>query len=85
MTKWLVLMVGILVMTAVARAEDVKAPSFCERQLLAKPYAGPVLAQQICERFEMNTVGCAMDMIDMQIESDLFEAIEYCAAPIVRR
>lgn len=87
MTKWLVLMVGILVMTAVARAgnEPSKQNSVCEAALLAKPYTTPMIAGQICERFPQSTVGCAMDMVDMGMESDIYEAIEYCATPIVRR
>lgn len=73
-------MVGVLMMTAVARAES----KSCEEHLFEGRYASGSIAQQICERFPMTTIGCAMDMIDMNMETDIFEAIEYCAYPIVR-
>jgi hypothetical protein len=59
--------------------------SRCVRNLVTGQYADQDRAEQLCEQFSTAVLGCAMDMIDMKMESDLFEAIEYCADPIVRR
>lgn len=59
--------------------------SRCVRNLVTGQYADHDRAEQLCEQFSTAVLGCAMDMIDMKMESDLFEAIEYCADPIVRR
>lgn len=57
----------------------------CVQTLAAGNYATGSGAEELCLQFPQNTLGCAMDMIDMKMESDFFEAIEYCADPIVRR
>ena len=61
------------------------ASARCVKNLVSGDYASSDLAEQLCSQFSSSTIGCAMDMIDMKMESDIFEAIEYCADPIVRR
>lgn len=85
MKKLLVLMVGILLMTAMARAEMDRVQDFnlCVKTLgqwepFAK-YKGS--SNAICQRFRMRTVGCAMDMVDMGQARDIFEGIDYCFFP----
>lgn len=57
------------------------AESRCVNHLVRGDYCLDSQAEIICGMVSEATVACAMDMVDMKLAPDIFEALDYCRFP----
>lgn len=53
----------------------------CIENLVKGGYCNDTQAEIICELAPQGAIGCAMDMVDMKMSADIFDALDYCRFP----
>lgn len=80
MIRILVLIMMTCVNVSVAHAAET-APRWCEQQLVRGGYCLESQAEIVCQMMPRPVISCAMDMVDMKLAPDIFDAVEYCRFP----